>query len=102
MFRDGHKHHSLLIENDYQLGGIVLLGDAKKGQRLRIVEMSSEAEVEETVQRLFELGVVPGAELELRHTGPVGRDPLAFEVDGGIVAISLEECRLVQVEELRN
>ena len=37
---------------------------------------------EELEQRLLELGLVEGAEIEVRHQGLIGRDPIAVRVNG--------------------
>ena len=76
----------------------MLLSDIKIGQKVRIKSISDHQD--SSLERIIELGVIPGSELSLHFTGPVGKDPLAFEVNGGLVAISKYECRFIEVEEV--
>lgn len=49
-------------------------------------------------ERLREIGFDEGLPFELLHQGPFGRDPLAVQVDGMIVALRRAEASMVSVE----
>jgi ferrous iron transport protein A len=54
----------------------------------------------ELERRLLELGFVEGAEVEVLHEGPVGRDPIAVRVDGGTFALRRREAMAILVTRL--
>jgi len=43
-------------------------------------------------QRLLEMGFVEGARVEIRHQGPLGRDPIAVKVNNAMVAVRRAEA----------
>ncbi|MBE6933187.1 MAG: ferrous iron transport protein A [Ruminococcaceae bacterium] len=50
-------------------------------------------------RRLFDLGVIPGAVIRRRYTAPSG-SPIAFEVQGAIVALRKADAHNLIVEEV--
>lgn len=54
----------------------------------------------ELEKRLLEMGFVEDAEIEIRHEGLFGHDPIAVCVDGAIVALRRREACAIQVEKL--
>ncbi len=50
-------------------------------------------------QRLFDLGLIPGALIRRRYTAPTGT-PIAFEVQGTIVALRRRDAEQVTVQEV--
>jgi ferrous iron transport protein A len=54
----------------------------------------------ELEKRLLEMGFVEDAEVEIRHEGLFGHDPIAVCVDGAVVALRRREAGAIQVEPL--
>ncbi len=52
---------------------------------------------EELERRLLEMGFVEGARIEVRHEGPVGRDPMAVRLDDALVALRRRDAAAVLV-----
>ena len=50
------------------------------------------------LQRLGELGFIPGESLQLMRRGPGGREPLAVRVGDTLFALRLCEARCIEVE----
>lgn len=79
------------------------LGRCRKGWRGWIVGL---AQVEdnglawpELERRLLEMGFVEGARVEIRHEGPIHRDPIAVKVDDATVAIRRRDAEAIIVCE---
>ena len=53
---------------------------------------ASQLPAEELEQRLLEMGFVEGARVEIRHQGPLGRDPIAVRVNQAMVALRRAEA----------
>jgi ferrous iron transport protein A len=51
----------------------------------------------ELEQRLLELGFVEGAEVEVLHEGPLGRDPIAVRVNDNTIALRRREAMAILV-----
>jgi ferrous iron transport protein A len=51
-----------------------------------------------TAQRLCELGVDEGVDVEILHRAPFGGDPLAVRVGNMVVALRRDMARLIEVE----
>ncbi len=49
-------------------------------------------------KRLMEMGFLEGETLELLHEGPIGKDPMAVRVRGGMIALRRSEASRVWVE----
>lgn len=47
--------------------------------------------------RMMELGFLDGAEVEVVHEAPFGRDPMAVRVRGALIALSRREAGNVEV-----
>ncbi len=63
------------------------------GQIAEILEI----EQSEVGKKLAEMGCVPGAKIELKFVAPFG-DPLAFELDGYVLALRSEEASKISVQ----
>ena len=50
-------------------------------------------------RRLFDLGVIPGAKICRRYTAPSG-SPIAFEVQGAVVALRKSDAKNLIVQEV--
>jgi ferrous iron transport protein A len=51
----------------------------------------------ELERRLLELGFVEGAEVEVLHEGPLGRDPIAVRVNDSTIALRRREAMAILV-----
>jgi ferrous iron transport protein A len=51
----------------------------------------------ELERRLLELGFVEGAEVEVLHEGPMGRDPIAVRVNDNTIALRRREAMAIFV-----
>ncbi|WP_425072477.1 FeoA family protein [Sagittula sp. S175] len=79
------------------------LGQARKGFRGRLVCIlptsgSSRLAPEEMERRLLEMGFIEGAEVEVLHEGPFGRDPMAVRVGHATVALRRRDASVLLVE----
>lgn len=79
------------------------LGQARKGFRGRLVSIlptsgSSRLAPEEMERRLLEMGFIEGAEVEVLHEGPFGRDPMAVRVGHATVALRRRDASVLLVE----
>ena len=79
----------------------LLLGHARRGFRGRIqavfVDGTAEPQAAELERRLIELGFIEGADVEVLHEGPVGRDPIAVRIENVTVAVRRREAMAVFV-----
>lgn len=67
------------------------------GERACISDIQSE--VTAFQRKLLALGLVPGAEIALCRTAPLG-DPLQFQLNGGSISLRQQEARLIQIRLL--
>ena len=63
----------------------------------RVADASAEFDLA-MLQRLGELGFIPGESLQLMRRGPGGREPLAVRVGDTLFALRLCEARCIEVE----
>jgi len=77
----------------------VSLGLARKGFRGRIhtIAAADTVKAAELERRLLELGFVEGAQVEILHEGPLGRDPIAVRVNDTTIALRRREAMAVLV-----
>ena len=81
---------------------IFSLGEARIGFRGRIAALDASRagpglEPAELERRLIELGFVEGAEVEVLHEGPLGRDPIAVRVNDNTIALRRREAMAILV-----
>lgn len=70
------------------------LGDLQLGGRATVVNVSGADEIS---VRLLEMGLTPGATLELIGIAPLG-DPLELELRGYRLSLRKREAELVEIE----
>jgi DtxR family Mn-dependent transcriptional regulator len=77
-------------------GSVSSLADAVRGERVRVVAISSACQGSQR-RRLLDLGVVPGTEItaEMRSAGG---DPRAYRIRGALIALRREQASLILVE----
>lgn len=79
----------------------VTLGQLGKGRRGRIRAIhKAPLEGSRLRERLLEIGLVEGSEVEVCHEAPFGKDPIAVKVRGALIGLRRNEAELVEVEEL--
>jgi ferrous iron transport protein A len=83
-------------------GQSVPLGLARRGfcgqiHAIHVGDGADGLSATELEQRLLELGFVEGAEVEVLHEGPLGRDPIAVRVNGNTIALRRREAMAIRV-----
>src|SRR5262245_48492592 len=78
------------------------LGQAGRGFRgqilsIEVAEGAHGMPAAEIERRLLELGFVEGAEIEVLHEGPFGRDPIAVRVNDTTIALRRREAMAIYV-----
>jgi ferrous iron transport protein A len=78
----------------------VALTDLANGQRGVITRVQASGDLVDgaTVQRLSELGFLPGEPVRLLQRGPGGREPIAVQVGDTLFALRWVEARCVEVQ----
>ncbi|MBL7715146.1 MAG: ferrous iron transport protein A [Bdellovibrionales bacterium] len=66
------------------------------GDRVRVSAVDPDQNVS---QRLFELGFLPGAVVDVVHEAPFSKDPMAIRVRGTLIALRRSEAELIRVEK---
>lgn len=82
------------VRRSLPAGGTARLGELPPGAKAVVRSVAAAKNVR---QRLFDLGFVPGAEVEVIRTGPLG-DPGAYGVRGAVFALRREDARKILVE----
>jgi ferrous iron transport protein A len=75
------------------------LADLRPGQRATITCYGSEVEAS-TSRRLFDLGLVPGTEVQMVRRAPLG-DPAIFRVGDYEIALRRSQSAGIHVETIR-
>jgi DtxR family Mn-dependent transcriptional regulator len=75
---------------------VASLADAGRGERVRVVAISSACQGIQR-RRLLDLGVVPGTEItaDMRSAGG---DPTAYRIRGALIALRREQASWIRVE----
>jgi ferrous iron transport protein A len=78
------------------------LGQTSRGfcGRINAIEVREDTHglaAPEIESRLIELGFVEGAEIEVLHEGPIGRDPIAVRINDTTIALRRREAMAVLV-----
>ncbi len=79
-------------------GGLTL-ADLQRGQRARVIGYGDEVEPS-SARRLFDLGLIPGAEVTMVRRAPL-RDPVIFRVGDYEIALRGAQSRGIHVDLLR-
>ncbi len=74
------------------------LGSLRPGQTCRVIGLAETDLSPDLAERLLRMGFAEDAVIEVRHEGPVGRDPIAVRVDGIILALRRREADTILVE----
>jgi len=79
--------------------GVLALTDLANGQRGVIARVRACGELVDaaTVERLSELGFLPGEPVRVLQRGPGGREPIAVQVGDTLFALRWVEARCVDV-----
>lgn len=78
------------------------LGEARRGfcgriEAILVDENVHGRQAPEIESRLIELGFVEGAEVNILHEGPIGRDPIAVRINGTTIALRRREAMAILV-----
>lgn len=81
----------------------ISLGTARRGYRGRVavilpVAGSGRLAADEMERRLIEMGFIEGAEIEIVHEAPFGRDPIAVRVGPATVALRRRDAMAILTE----
>ena len=76
--------------------GSIRLSELRVGQRARVLRIDARDEIG---QRILEMGLIPGTEVELAGTAPLG-DPLEFVLRGYHLSLRRIEAARVEVQRL--
>ncbi len=82
----GHEHK--------HVGGAVILSDMKVGQRGTLANFDFEES-----ERLEEMGLTPGEEIEIIRYAPLG-DPIEIKIRGYLLSLRKQEANLIKVNLL--
>ena len=75
------------------------LGKLRAGERARILQV--EAADEAMTRAFLEMGILEGSVIRVMHEAPLGRDPIAVQVRGALIALRRQEADFVRVESLQ-
>jgi ferrous iron transport protein A len=73
------------------------LGHLEKGLKARIIRVGGEGIPVELTERLLEMGFLEGAEVEVIHEAPFGKDPVAVRVRGALIALRRNEADAIEI-----
>ena len=76
------------------------LGELSPGQRGTITRVGLQTETAqstEITQRLLEMGLLEGSDVELVYQAPFGGDPIAVRVRGALIALRRNEANQVEM-----
>lgn len=76
---------------------MITLAHLNVGQRARIDGFI--ADISAFQRKLLALGLVPGAEIELRRIAPLG-DPMQFQLSGGSISLRQQEAQQIHISLL--
>lgn len=80
-------------------GSAMTLADLDRGQRATVAGYG-EAVEPSTARRFFDLGLVPGIEVEMVRRAPL-RDPVIYRVGDYEIALRSAQSRCIHVEPVR-
>lgn len=86
------------IQSTEQAESELKLGRLKKGVRARILRIGGLGFSLEMTERLMEMGFLEGAEVEIIHEAPFGKDPVAVRVRGALIALRRNEADAIVVQ----
>lgn len=70
------------------------LSKAVKGKQYIVSKILTDNE--DLISRFYKIGIIPGAELELRQKAPLFGDPLLFQVGNSQIALTKSEASLLE------
>ncbi len=78
------------------------LGELKKGQSGRILSVEKDREGdgfsdERLAQRLMEIGLLEGSQVEVVHEAPISGDPIVVRVRGALIALRRNEANRILI-----
>ncbi len=73
------------------------LTDLKRGEKALITAIHAE---DALMRKLLEMGLHEGLELRLAHAGPIGRDPIAIEINHRTIALRRRDASHITIERI--
>ena len=70
------------------------LSHLPRGKRARIEHIEAD---DHMTRKLLEMGLLEGMEVRLVHTGPIGRDPSAIEINDRCVALRRKDASHIHI-----
>lgn len=65
------------------------------GQKGRVIKVAGGGAIR---RRLLDMGVIPGAEIQMERYAPMG-DPIEIKIRGYHLSLRMEEAEMVEIEE---
>lgn len=78
----------------------MLLGDLQDGKKARVKHIHESSKTARIVHRIREMGILEGAEVEVKRRAPFGKDPIAVYIRGTLIGMRKSEANLISVESL--
>ncbi len=73
------------------------LGQLRRGGKGIISRLGTPEYSSEIIERLMQMGLLEGAQVEIMHEAPFGKDPIAVKVRGSLIALRRHEANAVEV-----
>lgn len=73
------------------------LGDAKVGQRVKVIKLHGEGAIK---RRIMDMGITKNVEIYIRKVAPLG-DPFELNLRGYELSLRKEDARMVEVESTK-
>jgi ferrous iron transport protein A len=86
--------------NNTHPDSVLSLADLLPGQSAEIVQLSSVPTAQAYLNRLLEMGFVPGVIIRLMNQAPLGKDPISVQIHDGVYAIRREEAQWIQIKNV--
>lgn len=76
------------------------LNQAIRNIPYRITSIHSDETNSFVIKKLFQLGIMEGAEIKLKRKAPLFGDPLLFDIGGFQVAFTKKEASYISIEQV--
>lgn len=73
------------------------LSELQRGENARITSIHAE---DALMRKLLEMGLYEGMDVRLAHTGPIGRDPIAIEINHRTIALRRCDANHITIERI--
>lgn len=98
--KNSPRQHRVLIENEHRsavaLGNTQPLRSLRVGEETKVVAVSRACRAPER-RRLMDLGILPGAAIEVAMPSPLN-DPVAYRGRDTLIALRREQAQMILIE----